>query len=553
MSGGKRMSYDVDTILRQQSAMESGRLLFDAEWLEVAERLLPRQAKFLGANSTPGARSKGRIFDEHAQLALKDFTGLVEGSLIPRGTFWMSLAAADDELMKIKRVAEWYHRKSQRLFRLRYAPKAGFQSQIHESFDSLGAFGNQALWVDGMKGPDHRSTGLFYRSIHVGRTWVRTNFQGRVDYVHRKFVLEARQALQMWPDSPPECAVKAARDGKEGDRHEYIHALFPRTGVEPGRLDAAGLPIGSIYLAVEGRQMVEEGGYRTMPLIYSRYETGAEEDYGAGPAMDVLPAVKACQAMMQSLVRAVQLGCEPPLGAPEEDVISGLEYKPRGVTYGAVDGQGNRLVQPLLDGADTVSAQALLEAVHGRIDRAFLKHLTSAHEELKSHVSASAFMQKAGDQGTLLLTLLGRQETELLDPMTEREVDIMADMGEFDDMPPEVREAGGAFQIKYDNPLNRLRDAGQAAGFFRTFEAAVPAIQARPDILDLFNFDTAIPELARINAVPPSWINSPEEMQAIRDGKAAKEAAAQTIEAAPAMSSAIKDIAQAAAAGGAGV
>ncbi|HEY0149859.1 MAG TPA: portal protein [Allosphingosinicella sp.] len=546
------MKYDVETILRQQAQMESGRSLFDAQWLEVAERVLPRQADFLGAGAVAGGKRGARIFDEHAMLALGHHSATYEGFLIPRGSFWMALTAADEALMKNRRVAEWYDDKTRQLFRLRYAPKAGFQSQIHESFDSLGAFGNQALWIDGLKGLNHTPTGLFYRSIHIGEIWVRTNFQGRVDRTNRKFTLEARQAVQMWGDKAPECALKAMKDGKEGEQHEYIHALFPRADADPERIDGRGLPVGSMYIAVNGKQLIEEGGYRSMPLVYSRYETSPREDYGRGPGMKVLPAVKACQAMMQSLVRGVQLGLEKPMGAPHEDVVGTVEFKPRGITYGAIGEDGRKLVQAIYEEGDIASARDLLNDVHSRIDEAFLKHLMPVGEELKSHVSASAFMQRAGERGIILSPVMSRQETELLDPMTERELDIMADMGLLDDMPPEVKEAGGAFAIRYDNPLSRMQRAEQAAGFFRTFEAAVPALNIKPEIVDNFNFDVAIPELAEINAVPVRWMADPKKLQAARAVRKQEQETAQALAAAPDISGAVKNIAQAEALSGGG-
>lgn len=539
------MKYDVETILRQQSEMETNRSLWDSEWLDVAERMLPLQADFLGANTVSGSKRRGKIFDEHGELALRDHTSLLEGFLIPRGSYYQALAAEDDELMKIRRVAEWYDAKTKLLFRRRYAPKAGFVPQVHASFQSLGAFGNQALWIDGLRGDDLRPRGLFYRAIHIGQLYIATNFQGQVDRVNRKFTLSARQAGQMFGAATPECALKALKDRKEGERHEYVQAIFPRADCDPERIDAAGLPIGEMYVAMEGKQLIDERGYRKMPLLYSRYETSPTEDYGRGPGQTVLPAVRACQAMMQSLVRAIQIGAEPPLGAPHEDVISSIEYKPRGITYGAVDEQGRRLIQSLTDGADITSADALLEKVYGRIDQAFLRHLVDVQDELKSHVSAAAVADRAGKQGVLLDPIMGRQESELLDPMTEREIDLMAALGDLDDMPPEVREAGGAFKTTYDNPASRLRRAGQAGAFWSIVEAATPFAGVRPEIFDNFDLDEAIRGVAEIQGVPPKWMSDPRKVQGDRDAKAQQAAMAQTIEAAPNVAGAIKDVAQA--------
>lgn len=535
---------DVDTILRQQGALESDRTNFDSHWLEVAEHLFPRQAHFLGSNMTPGTKRNQRIFDETAMLALDHFAAAVEGFLVPRGSTWQGLGADDPELMKIRRVREWFEAKTRLLFTRRYAAKSGFANQLHESICSLGAFGNQALWIDPLRGADGRATGLHYRSIHIGQVWIMENFQGLPDRLHRKFPMEARQAVQRFGDRAPECALKAVRDGKPQEEHEYLQMLHPRRDADPERLDAKGLPIASRIIAVNDKCEVEESGYRRMPLVYSRYERSPLERYGRGPGMKVLPAVKACQEMMRSLVRASQLAAEPPLGAADEDIAGTIEYKPRGVTYGAVDARGNRLVQPLFDGADTREARELLGETRGVIKEAFLVNLFQIQQELKSHVGQAQIMERAAEKGILLAPVMGRQETELLDPMTEREIDIMGDLGDLDDMPPELAEAGGAFRIRYENPLSRAQRAEEAAGLFRTIEGLTPIAQIDNSVLDNFDFDEAARGLAEINAVPAAWMRDPKKLAAKRGEQEQAAGVQQLLEAAPVASGVAKDLAQ---------
>src|SRR5438128_1832786 len=109
------MNYDVDTIIRQQAVMESERATFESHWLEIAERLLPHQADFLGANSNPGAKRNARIFDETAMLAHSKGVAAFEGFLIPRASMWQGLEADMDELMKIHRVRVWFADKTKLL------------------------------------------------------------------------------------------------------------------------------------------------------------------------------------------------------------------------------------------------------------------------------------------------------------------------------------------------------------------------------------------------------------------------------------------------------
>ncbi|NIJ34331.1 hypothetical protein FHS98_002718 [Sphingomonas oligoaromativorans] len=498
----------MDMILRRQSVMEAERSNFEAQWQDVATYLLPRQADFLGDSFAQGARRTGRIFDEAGLQSLNDGIAVFEGYVMPRGARWQNLEARDPELMKKRSVREWYERKTGQLFALRSDPQSGFDTQCHESIASLMGFGNQAMTPSIRRDLRGRIAGIGYRSEHLGGIFILENAWGRPDVVHRKFKLEARQALQEFGDKAPECVLKAMKDKREHEKHWYLQAIEPNRRFEPGRLDHAGKPVASAYIAVQDKQLIEVGGYRSMPTIASRFEKSPMETYGRGPGMDVLPAVKAAQRMMQDLVTAVEFLARPPLGAHDDMLDQTIRYSPHGVTYGAIDRQGNKLIQPLLDGANIAPALQLQERTREVIRRAFYGDMLRIRQEQKTHLIEADVMEQLQEKGVLLAPL-GRQETEWLSPMGEREIDLMWEMGMLSDMPPEVQEAGGLYQMRYDNPLARAQKAEQAAGFFRTLQGVTPLIQAKPQLIDAFlarfPFDGVLNGLAYINGVPASW------------------------------------------------
>lgn len=537
--------YDADTILRRQGVMEASRGTFESLWQDVAEHLLPRQADFLGHNLTQGSRRTGRIFDEYAMLALDRGIAAFEGYVMPRGARWQNFEPRDEELLKSQRVRAWYERKTSQLFALRGAPQSGFATQTHESVASLLSFGFQGMWPDLLRDPLGRPLGLFYRSEHIGGLYVMENAWGRIDIIHRKFHLTARQALQKWPKSAPECAVRADRDQKPDEKHCYLHVLEPNREFDPSRIDAKGKPIASCYVSTADKQVFDQGGYRSMPLIASRFDKSPMEDYGRSPGITVLPAVKAAQRIQRDVVTAAEFMARPTLGAHDDMQDQVIEYAPGGITYGAVDHRGNRLVQPLFDGADITPALRLQERTERLIDRAFYADLFLVNQELKSHVSATDILERTQEKG-VLLSPLARQETEWFSPMAEREVDLMAEMGLLDDMPPEVREAGGLYQIRYENPLARAMKAEQAGGFYQLLQGVTPLIQGSPEKLQeffrLYPFEKVVKGLAYIHAVPASWEATTEERAAAEQADAAAANARQLLEAAPIVGQVAKDL-----------
>lgn len=520
-------SKSVDEILARDGRMKSEKTSYDSLCQEVAELMLPRQADFLNASfggQFPQTRERTqRIFDETATQSLDHGVAVFEGEVIPPGAQWQVAEPRDEALLKSQAVRVWYELKTNQLFALRNDPASGWAVATHESAASLLGFGMQSTWADVRRDPRGRPLGIGYSSEHMGSIRVAENHQGYVDTIHREFWLSHRQALQKWPDAPPECAAKAQRDStgsnnRLDDRACYLHVIEPNRDYDPGRIDAGGFYFASCYVSVSDRQVFDEGGYRALPRIVSRYEKSPTETYGRGPAFNVLPAVRACQEMKADLITAIEFMARPALGAHDDLLDQILQYSPGGITYGAIDQRGNALIQRLFDNADIAPALQLLQDTQNAIRRAFFEDLYSIRQEQKTHVAAADVMDRAQQRG-LLLAPLQRQEMEWFTPLTAREFDLMGQLGLLDDMPPEVQEAGGVYQLRYENPLSRARKAEAAAGFYQMMNGLSPLIQADPqstvpELFRMYPFAKVMAGLGRIHGVPASWESTDGEKAA---------------------------------------
>lgn len=543
------MNDDVDTILKRQTAMEADRSNFDSLWDDVAQHVLPRQADFQSRGmSVQGMRRTERIFDETALLALDRGIAAFEGYVMPRGQRWQNLEPRDEELIKSRHVREWYEKKTGLLFGLRSAASSGFENQAHESVASLLAFGTQGMTPEIRRDVAGRPMGLGYRSEHLGSLYIQEDAWGRVAITHRKFRLTSEQACQKWPNNPPEKAAQEVKDKRPDTKHDYLHVIMPNPRHDPNRIDNGAMLYTSIYIAIADKKELERGGYRSMPTIVSRFEKSPTETYGRSPGINVLPAIRAAQQIMRDIMIATELGCAPPLLASDDGMDMLIRYSPRGITYGGLDDRGNKMLQPLFDGTDISGAMKLQETVRAIIQQAFYGDLFLINQELKSHVSATDILERSQEKGVLLAPL-ARQETEWFSPMLDREIDLMNELGMLDDMPPEVVEAGGAFQVRYENPLARQQKSEQAAGFFRMLQQITPVAQAAPqlvnDFLTLYPPAKWLPSLGYINAVPASWEADADEQNATKQAAIENQQTQQLLDAAPVVARAAKDLSQA--------
>lgn len=539
MAADRPSGIDVNAVLRRQSVMEGQKSTLDSHCLEVAQLMLPRQAEFFGTGGAVGDRRTSRIIDGHSLDRLGKHSSIIENFMMPQGQIYQWLRADNDDLQKIRRVKLWFEDKTRLLFKLRYGPRSGFVTQAHESITSLGAFGNQGLWIDISK-----KGGFYYRSEFFGQLYWMEGDEGGVDLVHKKFRWTARQAIQKWGDRAPKCA-RDAYFNRPDEKHDYLHVIMPRRDADPARLDALGMPIASAHISIGDKTLIDEGGYRSLPLICSRYEKSPLEEYGRGPGMTALPEAKASQAIKRSLVRSEQLNAEPPYGMPDDGVMSRFQMKPAGVTTGAIDSIGRRLVQPLRDNADTQGGLALLQMSHGAIDDAFLYSLYELSQEVKTHVSPVAIYQRMGEKAEILSPIIGRQEAEFLAPTTAREIECMGRMGLLDDMPGELHEARGEYQIYWDSPFRRAMRAGEVAAFEQSVERAVKIAPFAPEVLKVYNFPVAIREAGEIGGMPTRWTRSEAEVEALIASDAQKLQLAEMAKAAPGVAGAVKDLSDA--------
>ena len=527
----------VDDIIRRQEKMATDRAVFDQHWREIAERILPRADHFR-VNRNPGDKHTEKIFDSTANLALERFAAAMESMLTPRTQKWHRLTCSHDELNQDPEVKAWLDQVTTLLFNVRYAPRANFASQANEAYISLGAFGTGCMFVDEAIGH-----GIRYRAINLSEVYIQENHQGVIDTVYRKFAMTARQALQKFGDKVlSEKLVDMAEKSPE-QSVEFIHAVQPNEDKKYGRKDYRGMEFSSCYIEMDGRKLVSEGGYRSMPYAVGRYVTGPKEIYGRSPAMTVLPDIKMINEMSKTVMRAAHKIVDPPLLLQEDGALSAFDLRPGALNYGGVNEQGQQLVHALQTNARVDIGMEMMDQRRKTINDAFLVTLFQILVDSPT-MTATEAMLRSQEKGALLAPTMGRQQSEFLGPLIEREIDILAKAGALPPMPDSLREAGGVVDIEYVSPLNRAQRSEDGVAILRTLESMTPLAQIDPSVLDVFDPELVARELAEINGVPVKVMRTPEQVAAMKQQAAQAAQAQQLLAAAPVVSGAVKDLSQ---------
>ena len=537
----------AQSIIKEQEIASGLRGNWESVWEQIAQRVLTNYAQqFAGQNRSdqyPGQQRTEEMVDATGALALTRFAAAMESMLTPRHSIWHYLKPSEPALLKDRETRLWFEDITRLLFQYRYAPRANYASQKHEDYMMLGAFGTGTIFIDALRGKYER--GLRYRAVHLGQNYFMENHQGIIDKNYRKFPLTARQAVQQFgQDSLPTPIVEQAKEPTKAHQvHWFIHKVAPREDYDQDRKDALGMPYTSCYVSITGKATVQESGYFTFPYAISRYVTTPGEIYGRSPAMFALPSLKTLNEIKKTLLKQGHRIVDPVLLAHDDGILDSFSVRPGSINPGGVTADGKPLVHVLPTGNPAAGKDAA-EDERQTINDFFLVSLFQILVETPQ-MTATEVIERAREKGALLSPTMGRQQSESLGPQIERELDLLTQQRLLPPMPPALIEAKGEYQIQYDSPLSRMARAEEASGFVRTLEIATNVIAVDPtktEMLDWLNFDIAMPALMDINAMPASWQNTWQAVQAIRKDRSQQMQTQQAIQAAPAAANLMKTV-----------
>jgi hypothetical protein len=531
--------------LRDFSECQTYRNTTAAQWQEISELILPVYSNtfYHGSYNFPGQKLNLRQIDANGQMALHRFAAICDSLLTPRNMFWHGLEGDRDYLMKDRSVRVWYEQATKTLFKQRYAPHANFAAQNYAIYNSLGAFGTGGMFVDGLM-DNTGARGLRYKAVPLGELYIKENHQGQVDSFIRAFRLTGRQAVQQFGEENLPAAIVEAYHKNSQTPYLFLHRVVPRSDdYDPRSIGPKGKRWASYYIAYDGHMLVSEGGYSTFPMAISRYDQAPGETYGRSPAMMVLPALKTLNAQKTTFLKQGHRAADP-IYLLNDDGLMDFNSRPGAFNRGGVNADGKAMVQILPTGNIQINKE-MMDEEKGLIGDAFLVTLFQILEETPQ-MTATEVIERVNEKGILLAPTVGRQQSEYLGPLIDRELDVLQDLRMLPPMPQLLREAKGAYNVVYTSPLSRAMRAQEAAGFMRTVESVKELVNITGDasLLDPFNFDVAVPAIADIQAVPASWMSTDGEIKTKRQGRARAQQQDAAIKAMPAQAAMIKAQAQ---------
>lgn len=533
------MKMTADEAIQRLGQLKSKRSNFDSEWQRAADVMNPLGGDF-NTKHSPGERKTEHMDESTAANSLEKFTAAMEAFHTPRNQVWHRVRASDESLNKLPAVRDFFEEADRVLVKLRNSPKARFYGQAYEFWKSLGLTGNGCLFVD-----EAPKGGIRYRYTHVGNAWIETNFEGVVDTVYYEYELTARAAVQKWGEKAPKTAHEM-NDGQPLGIVRFVHLVRPNEDKDPSAKAATGKEFESLEISLDDQTVIERGGYDELPYMWSRYSVNPSEMYGRGPAAQVIGDVLKLQAMQRTFLRAGHKVADPPLLAANDNQLGRgskkIRLNPGGVTHGGLDREGKALIAPLVSGGRIDMTEMMMDRFRENIREAFLNSYFDILVQDRTQMTAYEVAERSKEKGQLLAPVIGRQQSEFLGPLVSREIGIAQRQGLLGELPGELIEADGEYDIEYESDATRMQRADEVSAFVRWQQVMEPFIAKDPGILDVVDAEKAAEHYGRDLGVPSKLFRTESELEEINAAKQQQVQGQQMMEGLPAMAKAARDL-----------
>ena len=506
------MSIDtqVKKLLSRWEALKLERHTTESTWQEIADNELGRRN--FTSRRTPGEQRMQRLYDGTAKVSGEDLAGALHSLLTNPAAPWFGLSFEQPELNEMQPAMRWLYDVEKRLHAAFTRPEANFHAQMSEFYVDLVYFGTAGIFIE-----DKLSQGTLFSARPLSEIYIAVNSAGRIDTVFLHFTFTARQAAQEF-GARDKRAMKLVEAGKTEERAEYLHAILPNEDYRKGFFGARGKKWRSVKMSVTDMEIYEEKGYAELPIAVARWNKDSDEVYGRGPGWAALSEAKMLNEMMKVILKAAQKAVDPPTLVDHEGVLgTNLRTEPGGII--PVDMTSALLNPPVqalkYEGRFDISTE-MVQDVRQRVKDAFRHQLIEMIRDPR--MTATQVLELSAQIQRLLAPLLGRLQTELLEPVVERVYAIEVRAGRIPPPPPEI--AGMPLRIDYNSPIAKAQKSSNARAVVDFFTVISNLSQVDQSVLDVADMDAGARNIAESLGVPPIVVRSRAEVDEIRAAKA---------------------------------
>ena len=483
------------------SRLKEKRSNWESHWQEVADLMLPRKAEITKERSRGDKRSS-QIYDATAIHSLELLAASLHGMLTSSANRWFSLRFKEAILNENDEAREWLEDSIDKMY-VAFA-RSNFQQEIHENYHDLICFGTSCLMIE-----EDEEDIVRFSARHIKEIYIEENKKGLIDNVYRKFKITADQAMQKFGPENLSKEINTTHKTKPFDEVEICHIVRPRFAYDASKKDKKNMKFQSIYFEHGTDHIISVGGFNENPYVVSRYLKSSTEIYGRSPAMSALADCKVLNKMVEHGLKAAAKQIDPPLLVPDDSMLAPVRMTPGSLNYYR-SGSRDR-IEPLNIGQNTSTTLNAENQRREAIARMF--HVDQLQIQSNRTMTATEVLQRNEEKMRILGPVMGRIQSELLEPMINRVFSIMLRNRLFAEAPAIL--ANQEIEIEYVSPMALAQKGQELQNIMRGLEIFGSISQMAP-VQDYLDENGLVKQLVKTLGLPARMIKSDKEVQTIR-------------------------------------
>ena len=490
------------------SRLQEKRRNWESHWQEVADYMLPRKAEITKERSRGDKRSTA-IFDASAIHALELLAASLHGMLTSSANRWFSLRFKETSLNENDEAKEWLDDATDRMYNA--FARSNFQQEIFECYHDLIAFGTACLLTE-----EDENDVVRFSARHIKEVYIQENKKGIVDCLYRRFKMTAEAAVDKFGIDNVSRETQNIFRKSPFEEIELVHVVKPRSVYDDKKKDKQNMPFHSIYFEYKSGHIIVQGGFKEHPYTIPRYLKSSTEVYGRSPGMNALSETKVLNKIVEHSLKAMAKQIDPPLLVPDSSMLSPIRMGPGSINFFR-SGSRDR-IEPLNINQNTT---VTLNSENQRRDAiAKMFHVDQLIQQSDHSMTATEVLQRQEEKMRILGPVLGRLQSELLEPMITRVFNIMLRNQLFLPAPEILTQQ--ELQIEYVSPMALAQRSQELQSIMRGLELFGSLAQTMP-VMDYVDENGLVKQISKILGLPAKLIRSDSEVEQIRADRQAQQ------------------------------
>lgn len=504
----------AEEVIKEFEQLVGARRNFESYWQSLHDYFYLEASDFNKTYSAGNELNSAYLWDATTLEAADVFASGFMNYLTPPTSKWFRLRHKDPKLAQNKAIGDFLEAVTDEVNYV--INRSNFYDQIFPSYKASGVYGTSILFEE----EDIKEDARFY-NMPLKQVVFREDAKGRAVAFFIEFEYTALQAASRWGEENLSRELQEELKQKSPEKkHKFILYIAQRSVRDVAKEDKKNLPIEACWVDVKAKSVVEESGYNEFPAMCHRFDKRPFLPWGFSPAMKSLPFARILNTVAKTNLRAMMKQTDPPIALPDNAFISPFNMNPRAINYykkdSIVEGKG---IFPFGNYGDPNAGIETLRFYQDQVKALMYNDVFLAFNNITKEMNNPEIMERINEKMTMLGPAVGRYLSEVLNPIVQRTIGILARKGRLPDLPDEF-VGNPEYEIDFVGSLAQAQRRSELNTLVTGLTMVGNMAALNPEVLDKVNPDRVVDEVWAITGAPVRTLRDDAEIKQIREQRA---------------------------------